>query len=80
MIVCFLGLVVAATNLVGVESTASKSWPLFRGDPQSTGTSSATLPNDLKEAWRFEVKDGAFEGTAAIVNGTVWLLPRCGTG
>lgn len=51
----------------------SESWPLFRGNPQSTGTIQGTLPEKLDELWRFEVKGGAFEGTAAIVDGVVYL-------
>ncbi len=48
-------------------------WPLFRGNPRSTGVATTTLPENLVELWKFEVTDGSFESTAAIVNGVVYL-------
>ncbi len=49
------------------------AWPLFRGNPRSTGVATTTLPENLVELWKFEVTDGSFESTAAIVNGVVYL-------
>ena len=49
------------------------AWPLFRGNPKSTGVATTTLPENLDEMWKFEVTDGSFESTAAIVNGVVYL-------
>ena len=49
------------------------SWPLFRGDTLSTGSSSSTLPQQLDMLWKFTVEDGAFEATPAIVDGTCYI-------
>jgi len=50
-----------------------ESWPLFRGNALSTGVSQDKLPEQLKVLWKFKVKNGAFEGTAAIANGVAYL-------
>ena len=50
------------------ESAAeSRGWSLFRGDPGSTGVAPSGLPDELDVLWKFEVPQGAFEGSAAIV-------------
>jgi outer membrane protein assembly factor BamB len=53
--------------------TISHDWPLFRGNPQSTGVASGDLPERLEVLWRYRVEKGAFEGTPAIVDDTVYL-------
>ena len=42
-------------------------WCLFRGNPESTGVAKGSLPDELEVLWDFKVKNGSFEGTAAIV-------------
>ncbi len=46
-------------------------WPLFRGNPQLTGVSSASLPQNLEPLWTFQTGEG-FESSAAIVDGIVY--------
>ena len=43
------------------------NWPMFRGNPQSTGVAKGALADELEVLWEHRVKNGAFEGTAAIV-------------
>ena len=84
----FLAICSAAVSLIGVtraqESTArpasahtsrvtSDAWPIFRGDPQSRGVAAKGLPEKLDLLWKYRVENGAFEGTAAIVNGVVYI-------
>lgn len=47
-------------------------WPVFRGDPAMTGTTTAKLPDELDELWTFKCKN-ALEGAPAIVGDTVYL-------
>ena len=47
-------------------------WPLFRGDRQATGVARGSLPEKLEPLWTFSVDD-AFESTAAIAGGTVFV-------
>lgn len=49
------------------------AWPLFRGNPLSTGVAATTLAEDLDVVWQFAVPNGSFESTAAIVDGVVYL-------
>ena len=61
------------------EKTVNRSsqnegrWPMFRGNTLSTGVADSDLPKDLALDWTFDVIDGAFEATAAIVDGTVYI-------
>ena len=55
------------------SSVVDSDWALFRGDSSSTGVSPFCLPEDLSLLWTFEVEEGAFEATAAIVDGVVFL-------
>src|SRR5262245_38997918 len=72
-----LSFLVMCLLLVQMPAWAAESpkdaWPVFRGDAQSTGTAVGSLPEKLVELWKFEVKGGAFEGTAAIADGIVYL-------
>lgn len=56
---------------VGKASTTWESegdWPMFRGNPQSTGVATSDLPKELDILWEYEIPKGAFEGSAAIVD------------
>ncbi|MEQ8788120.1 MAG: PQQ-binding-like beta-propeller repeat protein [Pirellulaceae bacterium] len=55
------------------QPAGGKNWPLFRGDPLATGVAHGSLPEKLELLWEFEVDNGAFEGTAAIVDGVVYI-------
>jgi outer membrane protein assembly factor BamB len=57
----------------GAPAQPGKNWPLFRGDALSTGVAQGTLPANLSLLWKFEVENGAFEGTAAIVDGVAFI-------
>jgi outer membrane protein assembly factor BamB len=46
-------------------------WPVFRGNALQTGVAASSLPAQLDIVWKFKAQDG-FEGTAAVVNGTVY--------
>lgn len=48
-------------------------WPLFRGDPQMRGVAECALPEKPALLWQFAVKNGAFEGTAAIADGVAYI-------
>ncbi len=53
-------------------------WPMFRGNPQSSGIAVGTLPEKLEVLWKFEVPQGSFESTPAIVGGVVYLTEFSG--
>src|SRR5438552_5750164 len=55
----------------GKEKRAA-DWPIFRGNPLQTGVAGASLPDMLVIRWKFKAKD-AIEGSAAIVNGSVFV-------
>lgn len=52
---------------------AGRDWPIFRGDRIATGVAKGTLPDKLDVVWKFEVENGAFEGTPAILDGVVYI-------
>ena len=60
----------AAPDAVGNDQEA---WPVFRGNPSSSGVATSQLPPQLDVLWRFSVEGGAFEGAAAIVDGVVYI-------
>ena len=68
-----------ATNKSSMPKTVRGNWPLFRGDSFSSGVSQSGLPDSPELLWRYIVKDGAFESTAAIVDGMVYLGDLDGT-
>ena len=57
---------------VPVCVAAETSWPLFRGDAQSTGLARESLPESLHVAWTARVPEG-IESTAAIGKGAVFV-------
>lgn len=71
----------AASSVAGEPSTPSghhRDWPMFRGNPQQTGTAPGELPARLRILWRFESPE-PFTSTAAIAGGTVYLGDDGGT-
>ncbi|MEE2639179.1 MAG: PQQ-binding-like beta-propeller repeat protein [Planctomycetota bacterium] len=50
-----------------------KNWTMFRGDPLGTGNSDTRLADKPELLWTFKVPKGAFESTAAIVEGVVYI-------
>lgn len=61
----------AAPKAVASQESLA-SWPLFRGDPQATGVVDGALPEQPELLWTFSTKDGGFEATAVIADGTVY--------
>jgi hypothetical protein len=37
---------------------AVNDWPIFRGNPQLTGVSGASLPKNLEPLWTFQTSEG----------------------
>jgi outer membrane protein assembly factor BamB len=56
----------------GNKAPAQFDWPIVRGNPLQSGVAPSPLPDKLEILWRFQAKD-AFEGTAAIVDGVVYV-------
>jgi outer membrane protein assembly factor BamB len=56
---------------VALAACAAADWPIFRGNALQTGVSADKLPAPLAVLWTYKAKD-SFEGTAAIVHGTVY--------
>ena len=52
---------------------AADSWPVFRGDPACDGISPERLPERLEVLWKRSFKDAAFESTAVIADGVVYI-------
>src|SRR5262245_26665638 len=55
------------------SAEAAKGWLLFRGDSLMTGVASDALPEKLTMLWKFKVPNGAFEATAVIADGVVYV-------
>ena len=49
------------------------NWEYFRGNTLSQGVAKSLLPEKPELLWEFEVKEGAFEVTPAIVDGVVYI-------
>ncbi|MFP6647950.1 MAG: PQQ-binding-like beta-propeller repeat protein, partial [Pirellulaceae bacterium] len=58
---------------------SSSNWPLFRGNSLSQGVATGTLVEKPELLWKFRVKEGAFEGTPAVADGTVYIADLDGT-
>ncbi len=65
-------LIVAKAPVPKADPPAATDWPVFRGNPQSTGVSAAKLPDQLDERWVFKCGDSV-ESTPAIVEGVVYI-------
>jgi outer membrane protein assembly factor BamB len=68
LIFCLL----AGLQSAAQENASSNEWPTWRGNPQLTGVSAATLPQNLDVLWTFQAGIG-IESSAAIVAGTVYV-------
>ena len=57
------------------EPTEKKvdNWEYFRGNSLSQGVAQSLLPEKPELLWEFEVKEGAFEVTPAIVDGVIYV-------
>src|SRR5215207_3586217 len=64
---------VIAAPAAPAAAAADTGWPLFRGDPQSTGVARSTLPDQPALLWKQTFKDAAFEAGAIVVNGVVYV-------
>ncbi|MCE9604513.1 MAG: PQQ-binding-like beta-propeller repeat protein [Planctomycetia bacterium] len=49
------------------------SWPLFRGDAQARGVAVSPLPEKPEVLWKKTFKDAAFEATAVIQDGIIYI-------
>ncbi len=54
-------------------TTPRDAWPLFRGNALGNGIATSPLPDDMKLHWKHTVPNGAFDATAAIVDGVVYI-------
>ncbi|MEM1303758.1 MAG: PQQ-binding-like beta-propeller repeat protein, partial [Planctomycetota bacterium] len=54
-------------------------WPVVRGDAAGTGVASTKLADSLDVLWKVEAADAAFEASAAIVDGVVYIGDDAGT-
>ena len=55
-----------------LKNTAD-TWPLFRGDAQGQGVAASTLPDKPDLLWKKEFKGAAFEATAVIADGLLYI-------
>jgi len=58
---------------------AALAWPLFRGDPLASGVAPGSLPAQPGVVWKHVVENGAFEATAVIAEGRVFVGDADGT-
>ena len=58
---------------------AKDAWPMYRGNGLGTGVANSTLPKNPQLLWKYEVKEGAFDATPAIVDGVVYIGDLDGT-
>ena len=63
------GAVLAPSSGFDFLEREDRDWPLFRGDPRSTGTTRTEIPDRLEVVWQREFKGRSFEGTPIIVGG-----------
>lgn len=61
-----------------VMQAPAERWPVFRGNPLSTGVSAGALAKDLTVLWKVELGEGGFDGAAAISDGVVYIADLYG--
>ena len=59
--------------------SASKNWPLFRGNASATGVAEGKISDKLKVAWKQKIKNGGFDGSPVISSGVVYVGEGNGT-
>ena len=74
-------IVVLAIALFGVPSPArADDWPVVRGDTFGTGVARRPVPDELDVLWKYPAgKDAAFDATAVVVGGVVYVGDSVGT-
>ncbi|MDE0818191.1 MAG: PQQ-binding-like beta-propeller repeat protein, partial [Pirellulaceae bacterium] len=70
---------VQSANPKTTASGPKDRWTYFRGNALSQGVANTTLPKKPVLLWTYEVPEGAFEVTAAIVDGVVYIGDLDGT-
>ena len=68
-----------ANPKVAEPSVTTDRWTYFRGNALSQGVANTTLAKKPVLLWKYEVPEGAFEVTAAIVNNVVYIGDLDGT-
>jgi outer membrane protein assembly factor BamB len=64
---------VIALAMLASSLHARADWPLIRGDANATGAVADPLPGPLDIVWTYETDESAFEATAAIADGIVYV-------
>lgn len=54
-------------------------WLMFRGGPKATGVADGQLADKLDVLWKFDVKNGGFDGSPVIEDGVVYIGEGNGT-
>lgn len=65
----------SAAAAPGKKSATAEAanWPLYRGNSLATGVAKSSLADEPELLWKFPVKEGAFEATAVIHDGLVFV-------
>lgn len=74
LVACTIAVLTLASSL-----RAHADWPLVRGDAYATGAVKEKLTRPLDVLWTYEAPDSAFEATAAIIDGVVYVGDVDGT-
>ena len=74
-----IGLGAVLSILVLSSSAFADDWLLARHDAQSTGVAESTLAPAPRMLWKYEPGDTAFEATAVVENGVVYVGDADGT-
>jgi len=59
-------------STLGPRPSLEDAWPLFRGNPASTGVARSALAEEPELLWEMATERGGFEGAAAIADGAVF--------
>src|SRR4051794_14598766 len=62
------------------RSIDADDWPVVRGDVLGTGVAKTALPENIDVIWKYSAgKDAAFDATAIIAAGIVYIGDSAGT-